>query len=766
MAAAACAVALASDQVPCLPADAGFECTHETSCALFGWCGTGCFDEGAAASAGRSGAEVWCGDARCNGDESCESCADDCGPCQPRGRIDRCVRDGELALTFDDGPSEHTARLLDTLADKGVAAAFFFLGYAVDAMGAEGRALVARAAAEGHLVASHTYAHLDLSVMSEADLRADLARADEVLRAAACVRPRVLRAPQGLLSPAALELVQDLGYRVVHWNLDTRDWQHADDDPLEILRVAEETMEAEWPRGVISLQHDTRGPSVDLVDTIIDLARAKGYEIVPLERCISPNATACLPGLVYANSSCHAEAADSVNIGDGVDPQEGGRAVVDDGPNAMQRWLNEGWEWVTDLPLFAGIGVGVLFFCMVSVCVCCCRSAMKRKRMPQRLTRSEESDEDDRGRRKSPRKQRSRSRRSRRRGKSGRDLEAGSDSSGERRSLVRIPPSPSRFVRHSVADMKARRARAASDALSAGDLGAPPSQERGISLASLPGSVGDIGLDLGDLSDMSRGPSRAPSREPSVSGDEVARLLLNPPSRTERGRTATTPTQHARERSRGRRRRSGREGERRRRGNKKPRRRGRSGSRRAGAGSGSERDKSPASRMPSLNKSAPLVLESEPRASLATAPAGSGAWSAASNAAAAAPAAAAPAATSAVAAAGVNDASAGDADGGAGTAAPAHPTPAANGTAANGSSSTGGGAGGTSRPGTGPRGARRRTSRSSSGSSSSELSTHSSSPDSDDLSDWSDDARTGARTSGTATPSGRGTPARGAFAHG
>lgn len=61
-----------------------------------------------------------------------------------------------IALTFDAGPSENSARLLDILKEKQVPATFFLLGKRHIEKYPE---LVERMAAEGHEVASHTWDH-------------------------------------------------------------------------------------------------------------------------------------------------------------------------------------------------------------------------------------------------------------------------------------------------------------------------------------------------------------------------------------------------------------------------------------------------------------------------------------------------------------------------------------------------------------------------------------------------------------------------------
>jgi peptidoglycan/xylan/chitin deacetylase (PgdA/CDA1 family) len=64
-----------------------------------------------------------------------------------------------LALTFDDGPGAGTAEILDTLATNQIRATFFVLGRSAKAF----PDLMARIQNEGHIVASHTYAHETLT---------------------------------------------------------------------------------------------------------------------------------------------------------------------------------------------------------------------------------------------------------------------------------------------------------------------------------------------------------------------------------------------------------------------------------------------------------------------------------------------------------------------------------------------------------------------------------------------------------------------------
>src|SRR6267143_3490044 len=60
-----------------------------------------------------------------------------------------------VALTFDDGPSEDTERILDVLAAHGLRGTFFMVGRNVERFPQTAQRVVA----EGHEIGNHSYSH-------------------------------------------------------------------------------------------------------------------------------------------------------------------------------------------------------------------------------------------------------------------------------------------------------------------------------------------------------------------------------------------------------------------------------------------------------------------------------------------------------------------------------------------------------------------------------------------------------------------------------
>lgn len=79
-------------------------------------------------------------------------------------------KDGALALTFDDGPSAYTDRLLDCLEANGAKATFFLVGQEVS----DHPETVKRMASLGCELGGHSYTHTDMTLLTADDIIAEV----------------------------------------------------------------------------------------------------------------------------------------------------------------------------------------------------------------------------------------------------------------------------------------------------------------------------------------------------------------------------------------------------------------------------------------------------------------------------------------------------------------------------------------------------------------------------------------------------------------
>lgn len=178
-----------------------------------------------------------------------------------------------VALTFDDGPSSHTDRLLDILAAHQVKATFYTVGRQVE----RHPGIIRRMAGAGHQIGNHTYDHPQLTAVSADAVRRQIATTDALLRAQG-VTPSTVRPPYGSYNTTVLQVLGSLGHGAVNWNVDPQDWQ-VRHTPTVVQRVTS----AAAP-GAILLLHDVHPTSVEAVPEIITTLKARGYHFVTVDQ--------------------------------------------------------------------------------------------------------------------------------------------------------------------------------------------------------------------------------------------------------------------------------------------------------------------------------------------------------------------------------------------------------------------------------------------------------------------------------------------------
>ncbi|MEW9551444.1 polysaccharide deacetylase family protein [Nonomuraea sp. NPDC050783] len=208
-------------------------------------------------------------------------------PGWPRSRRFDCARIKCVALTFDDGPGEHTGRLLDLLAQRHVRATFFVIGEMV-AADRDGR-LVRRIAQEGHELGNHSWSHPALAALSEEGVRRELRQTGDLVQRLTGVRMRLMRPPYGATDAQVAAEARREGLAQILWSLDTLDWR--DRVTATVARRAETATP-----GAIVLMHDVHRTTVDAVPQVLDTLARKGFTFVTVSELYG---RALVPGREY-----------------------------------------------------------------------------------------------------------------------------------------------------------------------------------------------------------------------------------------------------------------------------------------------------------------------------------------------------------------------------------------------------------------------------------------------------------------------------------
>lgn len=189
-----------------------------------------------------------------------------------------------LYLTFDAGYENGcTAKILDTLKEKQVPAAFFLVGNYIR----QSPDLVRRMVAEGHTVGNHTMHHYDMSRLSDkAAFSKELTDLEALYKETVGQElPKYYRPPQGIYSEENLKMAQELGYKTLFWSLAYVDWNN-DAQPTKEAAFAK--LLPRTHNGAVVLLHSTSKTNAEILGELIDKWKAMGYRFGTLEELFAP----------------------------------------------------------------------------------------------------------------------------------------------------------------------------------------------------------------------------------------------------------------------------------------------------------------------------------------------------------------------------------------------------------------------------------------------------------------------------------------------
>ena len=197
-----------------------------------------------------------------------------------------CAKDKCVALTFDDGPTPFTDRLIDVLRDAGAQATFFRIGNKV-AANPDGAKRVAEAGME---IGNHTWEHPNMTTIPARYVPEQLSKAQDAITAATGRTPTLWRPAGGLTDDAVNEQAAKDGLAGILWDVIPFDW--INDSNTAATRYM---LMTQIKPGSVVLLHDSYSSTVDLVQQFIPVLKANGYHLVTVSQLLGDRA----PGSVY-----------------------------------------------------------------------------------------------------------------------------------------------------------------------------------------------------------------------------------------------------------------------------------------------------------------------------------------------------------------------------------------------------------------------------------------------------------------------------------
>lgn len=192
----------------------------------------------------------------------------------------------KVYLTFDDGPSENTSKILDILKEKDVKATFFVTGNEDESA----KELYQRIVAEGHTLGMHSYSHKYSVIYSSLEaFQDDFNRLRTELTEITGVEPKIMRFPGGSSNQVSnidmrefIRFLKEEGVSYYDWNVASGDATSQAYTPDELVEnVMKDVVKYDTS---IVLMHDasTKGTTVEALGPMIDQLKALDVELLPI----------------------------------------------------------------------------------------------------------------------------------------------------------------------------------------------------------------------------------------------------------------------------------------------------------------------------------------------------------------------------------------------------------------------------------------------------------------------------------------------------
>ncbi|WP_373214097.1 polysaccharide deacetylase family protein [Ruminococcus sp. 5_1_39BFAA] len=194
----------------------------------------------------------------------------------------------KLALTFDDGPSDFTDRLLDCLEANNAKATFFLVGKEILNFPEP----LSRMEALGCEIGNHSYDHTDFTTLSAEGISSQLSQTDQEITNLVGHAATVIRPPYGAINDTVSAATDR---PMILWSVDTLDWETQDVDQT-VQNVLDNAQD-----GAIILMHDIYKATVDAAEILIPKLIEQGYDLVTIHELAADKGIELQPGVSYGS---------------------------------------------------------------------------------------------------------------------------------------------------------------------------------------------------------------------------------------------------------------------------------------------------------------------------------------------------------------------------------------------------------------------------------------------------------------------------------
>jgi peptidoglycan/xylan/chitin deacetylase (PgdA/CDA1 family) len=183
-----------------------------------------------------------------------------------------------IAITFDDGPTEMTLLVLEVLKKYDAKATFFCIGKNIE----KHPEILKRIAEEGHIIGNHSYSHSNFfDFYRKERLTEELQKTDALIQTITGKKPEFFRPPYGVTNPSIRRALEVTKHKVIGWNIRSLDAVIKNEKTIFnriIKRVS--------PGGIVLL-HDTSMHTVKVLEQLLQFLKKNKYKVVSSEELLN-----------------------------------------------------------------------------------------------------------------------------------------------------------------------------------------------------------------------------------------------------------------------------------------------------------------------------------------------------------------------------------------------------------------------------------------------------------------------------------------------
>jgi len=184
--------------------------------------------------------------------------------------------------------------MVDLLNSHNARATFFITGInrgkgAIDTT-PSWNAVIQKMHSGGHQLASHTWSHANLSILTEDERRTEMYKLEMAMRNVVGFFPTYMRPPYSSCNAACMATMQNLGYHIIYFDIDTNDYasttpdfiQNAKNNFAKVIDPSDPATQ-KW----LTIAHDIHQQTAqNLTMYMLETLKAKGYRAVTVGECL------------------------------------------------------------------------------------------------------------------------------------------------------------------------------------------------------------------------------------------------------------------------------------------------------------------------------------------------------------------------------------------------------------------------------------------------------------------------------------------------